>query len=148
MEGQSKLFGFLFQERPNPKLRSGDWLATFKSSLLVYMNSIASRGSKYIYRQKMSLKHFENHLKKFKFTEPQIKKIKSLKKKFCKIFEDNIREIAMVNPNIPAGFKNVIGFSLEADAKQNSQSSSGQTNGNRSVIHKEFWERDMAAVIV
>lgn len=94
----------------------------------------------------MGLKHFEIHLKKFKFTEAQIKKIKSLKKKFCQIFEDNIREIAMVNPNIPSGFKNVVGFSLENDSKQNGQSMSIHAGGNRSVIHKEFWERDMAAV--
>ena len=95
----------------------------------------------------MSLKHFETTLKKFKFTESQIKKIKSLKRKFCRIFEDNIKEITETKANIPQGFKNNIGFNLEDDKLQHrNQSNSIHGFGNNSIMHKDFWERDMIQV--
>lgn len=143
-QDSARLFSLLFGARP-ARRRRRPWLGRFKPSVLVYLDSIVSRGSKYIYRKKMSLKHFETHLKKFRFSEAQIRKIKALKKKFGRVFEENLREISAVNPGIPAGFKNQVGFSLEDEAK-GASSNSIHGPGPRSVIHREFWERDMAAV--
>lgn len=117
----------------------------FKWNILQYMSTITSRGSKYIYRQKMSLKHYEITFKKFKFSPIQVRKIRGLIKRFMKKFEDNIKEIAYTNPKVPQGFKNHVGFSLETDKKGQIQSNS--IHGNvRSVVHKDFWEKDMALV--
>jgi hypothetical protein len=142
---QSKLFSLLFRVKPPIKNKNTNWMAKFKWSILQYLSSITGRGSKYIYRQKMSLKHYEITLKKFKFSNSQIKKIKNLIKKFTKVFEENIKEITYVNPKTPVGFKNHVGFSLETDLKGVIQSNS--IHGNvRSVIHKDYWERDMDLV--
>ena len=55
--------------------------------------NLVKRGSKYIHRQKMSIKHFEIQLQKFKFSKLQIRKIVSFKKKFKKVFEEEIKEM-------------------------------------------------------
>lgn len=75
-------------------INSGEWLSKYKSDILSYLYSDVSRGSKYIFRDKMSLKYIEPILKKLEFSEPQIRKILSLKKNFAKKFKDNLKEIS------------------------------------------------------
>ena len=117
------------------KMGSQDWLCTFKTDILKYMHSIVSRGSKYIHRQKLNLKNFQAHLKKFKFSESEIRRINSNKKKFLRIFEENIKELTSTNPKAPAGYNNPKGNSEESGWKE-----------VRSFMHKEVFQREMHEV--
>ena len=117
MVGTSAFMSFLLSKRKAVEPRM-NWLSKVKPYMLTYMGNIVKRGSKYIYRQKMSMKHFEIQLKKFKFSEPEIRRITAIRKKFHRIFEENIKEIFYVNPKVPAGFNNPKGLSLEPDLKQ------------------------------
>lgn len=120
----------------------------FKENILAYMMSTVKRGSKYIYREKMSLKHFNIQLKKFRFTEGEIRRIVFLKKKFVKIFEENIKEIFYMNPKTPAGFKNPKGPCLESEKKILIGGNSTITNraGLRAVLHRDQHEQELLKV--
>lgn len=82
---------------PNTSQNSKNWLLIHKNEIMHYLYTTISRGSKYIYRERISLKHFIMQLKKLDFSESQIKKIISYKKNFLKKFEDNIKEISDAN---------------------------------------------------
>jgi hypothetical protein len=114
------------------------------------MNNTVSRGSKYIYREKMSMKHYDIILKKFKFSEAEIRRINQIKKKFVKIFEENIKEIFYVNPKTPAGFKNPKGPCLESDTKILIGGSSTVSNrsGMRAILKKGHYEQEFLKVIL
>lgn len=120
----------------------------FKEHILAYMNSTVCRGSKYIYRERMSLKHLDIQLKKFRFNENEIRRILFLKKKFVKIFEDNIKEIFYVKPKTPAGFKNPKGPCLESEKKIIIGGNSSITNraGLRAILHREQYEQELLKV--
>jgi hypothetical protein len=96
----------------------------------------------------MSMKHFEIILKKFKFSDPEIRRINQIKKKFQKIFEDNIKEIFYVNPKTPVGFKNPKGPCLESEAKVLLGGSSTVTNrkGMRAILKKDHYEQEFLKV--
>ena len=89
-----------------PKLGGKNWMQLFKREILNYLYSSVSRGSKYIYREKLSLKHLSTIYKKMKFSETQIRRIHTLKKRFSKTFEENIKEMVVNNQDKLAGFKN------------------------------------------
>ena len=89
-----------------PKLGGKNWMQLFKREILNYLYSSVSRGSKYIYREKLSLKHLSTIYKKMKFSETQIRRIHTLKKRFSKTFEENIKEMVVNNQDKLTGFKN------------------------------------------
>lgn len=89
-----------------PKLGGKNWMQLFKRETLNYLYSSISRGSKYIYREKLSLKHLNTIYKKMKFSETQIRRINTLKKRYTKTFEENIKEMVVFNQDMPLGFKN------------------------------------------
>ena len=145
--GPTKFISLLLSQRKLVK-KDENWLHLYKDHILSYMTNIVSRGSKYIYREKMSLKHFNIMLKKFKFSDAEIRRITVIKKKFLKIFEDNIKEIFYVNPKTPAGFKNPKGPCLESENKIMIGGSSTVKNraGMRAVIFKDQFEQEMLKV--
>lgn len=143
----SKLTSMLLSQRKAEKRRP-EWLHVFREAVLGHLQQSVTRGSKYIYREKMSLKHFGILLKKFRFGEAQIRRIAFLKKKFEKVFEANIKEIFFVNPKTPAGFKNPKGPCLESEAKVLLGGNAALANraGLRAVLHRDQHEQEMRKV--
>ena len=145
--GTSNFMSMVLSERQERK-KNKTWLNSFKNHILTYMKNTVSRGSKYIYREKMSMKNYEIILKKFKFTEAEIRRINQMKKRFVKIFEENIKEIFYVNPKTPAGFKNPKGPCLESDPKVliGGNSSVSNRKGMRAVLKKGYYEQEFEKV--
>jgi hypothetical protein len=149
MVGTSNFMSLLLSSK-EPTPRPTNWMFKIKPFMMAYMANIVKRGSKYIYRQKLSLKHFELQLKKFKFTEPQIRRINFIRKKFQKVFEENIKEIFYVNPKVPAGFNNPKGLSMEPEFKATVSlpSSSNFKVGMRNAQKREAFDQEMLKVII
>ena len=103
------------------------------------MYGMISKGSKYIYREKISLKHIDNQLKKFGFSYFQIKKIHFLKKKFMNIFEDNIIEMAKGNQKQVSAFNN---------GKTDDTFNRGNAAMYKAIYIKEFQKVKIYSVLV
>lgn len=110
-----------------------NWLFIHKNEIMNYLYTTISRGSKYIYRERISLKHFSMQLKKLDFSESQIKKIISYKKIFLKKFEDNIKEISDANQKPNQNFN---------------QSEKNNQKEKKIMYNKEIFKKEMKKVFL
>ena len=97
--------------------------------MIEHLDATARRGSKYLVRRLLSLRHFRLSLKQLGFAPAKIERIGHLKHEFERAFADNLREINSASPNAPPGF----------DHRRLPQP------GERRV-HEDFWRKDMTRV--